>query len=164
MSKLVLASASPRRREILEQLGIAHEVLASDVDEARIEGQSGPAHAERLAQLKACAIATRLLRREADEELGRSAAPLLCTVLAADTVVLIDGEVLEKPESDAAARGMLRMLAGRRHEVTTAIALETSKGDLALALGLGIILLALAIGVNAAVMGLRRTAGHAAFA
>lgn len=110
MSALVLASASPRRREILTTLGIAFEVRPSDADEAHAEGESPIAYARRVAAAKAEAVA-------------RGCAPGTW-VLGADTIVVVDGEVLGKPGDDAAAaRGMLRMLAGRTHEVTSAVAL-----------------------------------------
>jgi septum formation protein len=106
---LVLASASPRRREILRTLGLEFEVRPSDANETPLEGESARDYARRLAIMKASAVAA-------------AAAPGT-HVLGADTVVVIDGELLGKPEHDAAARGMLRMLAGRWHEVTTGVAL-----------------------------------------
>lgn len=106
---IVLASASPRRREILTTLGIEHEVRPSGADETRLGDEPARDYALRVAGAKAAEIA-------ASCETGRF-------VLAADTVVVVDGEILGKPESDAAARGMLRMLAGRWHEVITGVAL-----------------------------------------
>lgn len=109
MRALVLASASPRRREILATLGIACEVRPSGADEIRDADEPPLAYARRVATAKALEVAT-----------GCEAG---VWVLGADTIVVIDGEVLGKPEHDAASRGMLRMLAGRWHEVTTAVAL-----------------------------------------
>lgn len=111
---LVLASASPRRREILTTLGITFEVHSSGADETRLEGEPARVYALRVARAKALEVARRC--------------PSGVPVLAADTIVVVDGEVLGKPGDDragyeAAARGMLRMLAGRWHEVTTAVAL-----------------------------------------
>ncbi|UJR79513.1 Maf family protein [Sandaracinus amylolyticus] len=106
---LVLASASPRRREILTTLGVAFEVRPSNADETQREGEPARAYVQRVAAAKAVEIASAC-------EAGR-------WVLGADTIVVVDGELLGKPESDAAARGMLRMLAGRWHEVITGVAL-----------------------------------------
>ncbi|MDQ3034366.1 MAG: Maf family protein [Myxococcota bacterium] len=109
-SRLVLASASPRRREILTTLGIALEVRPSGADESRLEAEAPAEYARRIAGVKALEIA--------------SAADGGSWVLGADTIVVVDGEVLGKPGDDVAAgRGMLRMLAGRWHEVTTGVAL-----------------------------------------
>jgi len=105
--RLVLASASPRRAQILRQLGVAFEVQVSDVDEALLPGESGEAAALRLARSKAEWVA------------ARTTLP----VLAADTLVLCDGAVLGKPESPGDAARMLAGLAGRRHEVVTGVCL-----------------------------------------
>jgi septum formation protein len=106
---LVLASASPRRREILATLGLAFEVRSSGADEARSPDEPARAYARRVAGAKAL-------------EIAGACAPG-AWVLGADTIVVIDGEVLGKPDGDAASRGMLSMLSGRWHEVTTAVAL-----------------------------------------
>jgi len=103
----VLASASPRRARILESLGVAFRVRAADIDESLLPGEDGAAAAERLARLKALAVS-----------------PLeTLPVLAADTLVLCDGQVLGKPASVADARLTLRGLAGRSHEVVTGVCL-----------------------------------------
>ena len=102
---MVLASASPRRRQLLELLGLAPEVVPSDIDETWREGEGPAAHAERLAREKAA-------RR------ARAGA----VVIGADTIVVIDGAILGKPADAAEARAMLRRLAGREHEVFTAVA------------------------------------------
>lgn len=116
---LVLASGSPRRREILATLGVAFEVCASGADETRREGERPRDYAVRLARAKASEVA----RARAEG-----------WALGADTIVVVDGEVLGKPGDDpagyeAAARGMLRMLAGRWHEVTTGVALARAGGE-----------------------------------
>jgi septum formation protein len=105
---LVLASQSPRRREILRQAGIPFTVRAADVDESVLEGESPAAYVQRLAAAKAHAV-----EAAADE-----------TVLGADTTVVIDGEILAKPADPADARRMLSRLSGRRHEVLTGICLR----------------------------------------
>jgi septum formation protein len=105
--RVVLASASPRRRDLLRMLGIAHEVMPADVDETYRAGEAPVAHAERLAREKAAAIAA-----------GAPGA----VVLAGDTIVVIDGDVLGKPVDEADAARMLRRLSGRTHTVFTAVA------------------------------------------
>ncbi len=101
----MLASASPRRAAILRALGIAHLVKPAHLDESLHPGEAGDAAALRLAREKAAAIA-------AEESLP---------VLAADTVVLLDGRALGKPEHADDAAAMLRALAGRDHEVVTGV-------------------------------------------
>jgi septum formation protein len=102
---IVLASGSPRRRDLLALLGLTFEVAAADVDETWRNGEPPEAHAERLAREKAEAV-----RR-----------PGAVTV-AADTIVVVDGTILGKPADAAGARAMLARLAGRDHVVHTAIA------------------------------------------
>jgi len=102
---LVLASGSPRRRELLEGLGLRFTVRAADVDETPHPGEAPDAYVLRLAREKARAA-------------GRPGE----LVLAADTTVVIEGEILGKPEDDADAGRMLRLLAGREHEVLTGVA------------------------------------------
>jgi len=111
---IVLASASPRRRHLLEMLGIAHEVMPADVDETRLDGEVPEAMAVRLAAAKAQAV---LATRPAH------------LVLAADTVVVIDDEVLGKPADAADAERMLALLSGRSHRVVTAVALAQPGGE-----------------------------------
>lgn len=107
MPSLILASGSPRRRELLSQVGLALEIVPADLDETRRPGEPPVAYAERLAAEKARAVAARL----------GAARP----VLGADTIV-IDGEeaVLGKPRDEEDARWMLARLAGRVHRVATA--------------------------------------------
>ncbi|HZI66925.1 MAG TPA: Maf family protein [Thermoanaerobaculia bacterium] len=115
--RLLLASTSPRRVEILGALGIPFDQTAADVDETVLPGESGRDAAVRLARAKAAAAAA--LHR------GR-------WVLAADTLVLIDGIVLGKPRDDADAAGMLARISGREHVVVTAVSLLRHLGpDLA---------------------------------
>jgi septum formation protein len=107
-SVLVLASRSPRRAEILRQAGIPFTVRAADVDETPRDGEKPEDYVRRLAEEKALAV---------------DAAPDE-TVLAADTTVVIDGQILGKPDDAADARRMLALLSGRRHEVLTGISLR----------------------------------------
>ncbi|HEX4932173.1 MAG TPA: Maf family protein [Gemmatimonadaceae bacterium] len=104
---VVLASQSPRRRELLAQLGIAHEVRPADIDESYLPGEHPPAHAERLAREKALTLAHELPD---------------AVVIAADTIVVIDDTVLGKPADAADAERMLARLSGRTHWVYTAVA------------------------------------------
>ncbi len=109
---LVLASQSPRRAEILRSAGIPFQVRGANIDETPLPGEQPEPYVRRLAGEKALAV-------PADP--GE-------TVLAADTTVVVGGEMLGKPEDAADARRMLRLLAGRRHEVITGIALRRSSG------------------------------------
>lgn len=104
---LVLASASPRRAEVLAQLGLVATVEPADVDESPGAGESPGALVERLARSKAGAVAAR--RPEA-------------VVVGGDTVVVHDGHVLGKPSDEAEARAMLRALSGTTHEVLSGVA------------------------------------------
>ncbi|MGH8289650.1 MAG: Maf family protein [Steroidobacteraceae bacterium] len=105
---ICLASISPRRRELLAQIGVPHTVVAAHVDESLLSGESPREYVARLARLKATAV------RERGESLP---------VLAADTSVVLDGAVYGKPAGRAEALAMLGALAGRTHEVLTAVAL-----------------------------------------
>lgn len=107
--RLVLASASPRRRELLASLGVAFDVLPTDVDETPRPGEPPLAYAKRLSAEKAAAAA-------------RAVTPP-ALILAADTVVICDGAVWGKPADAAEARAMLQRLRGRAHTVCTALTL-----------------------------------------
>jgi septum formation protein len=119
--QLVLASASPRRRELLAQAGYSFTVDAADVDESPRVGEKPDAYVLRLAVEKAQAI---FARRAALDE-GCSD-PLI--VLGADTSVVLDEEILGKPADAADARRMLQRLSGRTHRVLTGIAVVSSAG------------------------------------
>ncbi len=107
---VVLASASPRRREILGTLGVDFEVDAADVDESRRPGEDARRYVARTAAEKAHTVAER-----------RGSARRGEVVLAADTTVVVDGVLLAKPADDEDARRMLELLSGRTHEVSTAV-------------------------------------------
>jgi septum formation protein len=109
----VLASASPRRRELLVSLGVRFECVAPVVDEQPLAGESPARLVERLARDKTLA--------------GRAVAAAL-PVLGADTEVVVDGEVLGKPADRGQAAAMLHRLSGRSHEVMTAVALADGTG------------------------------------
>jgi septum formation protein len=104
MTRLILASASPRRRELLTMLGISFEVRPSHIPEVRAIGESPRAYTERLAREKALSIPGDL-------------------VLGADTTVLLGDRLLEKPTDQTDALRMLRMLQGETHQVISAVAL-----------------------------------------
>ncbi|MBP8283077.1 MAG: Maf-like protein [Chromatiaceae bacterium] len=110
-SKVVLASASPRRRELLAQVGITLRTVPAAVDETVLAGESAERHVVRLSEAKALAIAA---RREVPSRwfIGR------------DTVVVRDATILGKPVDAADAAAMLRSLAGRAHQVVTGFAVH----------------------------------------
>jgi len=110
LPRLVLASASPRRSALLAQLGLAFDVVPPDVDESELAGEEPAVYVERVARAKAAA----------------TAAPGTL-VIAADTTVVRDGEILGKPADSEDARRILRSLADRSHEVLTAV-IATSDG------------------------------------
>jgi len=104
---LILASQSPRRAELLGRLGLTFEVVPAEIDESWHPGEAPIAHAERLAREKAGVIATRQPH---------------ALVIASDTIVVVDGEVLGKPRNRAHAIDMLGRLSGREHEVLSGVA------------------------------------------
>jgi septum formation protein len=108
---IVLASASDRRSRLLAQIGVRHRAVAADIDETPRAGESPAAYVERLASGKARAVAC------AGD--GR----LRCPVLAADTTVVLRGRIFGKPTDEPECVAMLSALAGRTHEVLTAVAL-----------------------------------------
>jgi septum formation protein len=110
--RLILASASPRRRELLTAAGIAFTVQSTDIQEIPNPGEKPRAYAERLAREKASVIAA----AHPDD-----------AVLGADTIVVVDGLVLEKPVDAPDAERMLRLLSGRTHEVITAVCVIAPK-------------------------------------
>jgi septum formation protein len=114
--RVVLASQSPRRRDLLNLIGIPHTVRPADIDESVLPGERPLDCVERLARAKA--------RRVAAEE--RDA-----VVIGADTVVVIDDHILNKPVDQADARAMLRKLAGREHVVHTAVCVINDSTEIA---------------------------------
>lgn len=120
MPTLWLASGSPRRAELLRQIGVPFRLLrAPDIDESPLPGEAPAACVQRLARCKA----------EAGRAALDAAARADAVVLAADTLVVLDGEMLGKPADADAARAMLRRLAGREHQVMTAVALLAPARD-----------------------------------
>lgn len=106
---LILASASPRRRELLTQIGVSFELIVHDIDESVLAGESPQQYVCRLARAKAAAVASdaRVMNKRA--------------VLGADTIVVIDEQILGKPRDEQDAHRMLGLLSGRAHEVMSAV-------------------------------------------
>jgi septum formation protein len=108
---LILASASPRRRELLTQIGVAHTIRPAHIDESQLQGEDAVAYVRRLALEKAQVVA---------RELPDNA------VLAADTTVVLGREILGKPNNTREAGEMLRVLAGQVHQVHTGVAVSVN--------------------------------------
>jgi septum formation protein len=106
--RLVLASASPRRAELLRAAGFEFDIITADVDESLLHGEAAAAYVERLAESKARIVAPRAASRP---------------ILGADTVVLCGDEILGKPTDSDDAKRILRMLSGRWHQVMTGVCL-----------------------------------------
>ncbi len=115
---LVLASASPRRRELLTQIGLTFDLEVADIDETPRVGEDALAYVRRLAEHKAAAVFARHGNRSR------------LTVLGADTTVLCQGQILNKPTDEADAARMLRLLSGRAHHVITGVAVLTASAHL----------------------------------
>lgn len=122
---IYLASQSPRRRQLLDQLGVPHQLLLPEADEdaealeAALPREAPAAYVQRVTGLKLAAARRRLHRR------GLPAAPILC----ADTTVALGRRILGKPADAAEARAMLSALSGKAHQVHTAVALAPSPGS-----------------------------------
>lgn len=112
--KLVLASGSPRRAEILERAGWPHEIIVAGIDETVLPNEDAAAYVQRLARSKAEAVASRL-----EEGL----------VLGADTTVVVANQILGQPVDDADARRMLRLLNAKWHDVLTGVAIVRVGGE-----------------------------------
>ena len=107
--KLILASASPRRAQILHDAGLSFSVVSSAIDETPYPGETPPQLVQRLADAKADLVA------------ARAVGPSI--IIAADTVVVLDGQILGKPRSTDDARRMLELFSGRTHSVITGVSL-----------------------------------------
>lgn len=114
--RIVLASASPRRRDLLEQLGLTIEVVPADVDESLRDGEEAVPYVLRLAEAKAATVAAQF----------ESDASTDVVVIAADTTVDLDGRIMAKPHDEADARAMLRALSARTHRVHTGVAVRSA--------------------------------------
>ena len=111
---VILASQSPRRRQLLDLIGVTHEVRPADIDESHIGNETPREHAERLARGKVEAIA---LGDDRD-----------AVIIGSDTIVVVDGQILGKPRDPAHAAAMLRGLSGRSHVVMTGVAVRWRDG------------------------------------
>jgi septum formation protein len=114
---LYLASQSPRRRELLQQIGVVHAVISATIPEQPAVGEAAVDYVQRLAREKAAVGFAQLVQQNLP----------LAPVLGADTIGLLDGNILEKPLNQAHAQAMLRALSGRTHQVITAVALHTAE-------------------------------------
>lgn len=110
MALIVLASSSPRRRELLLQLGLAFDIYSPDIDESILANERVEAYVERLARAKAQAV-----QQKYPEAI----------IIAADTSIGIDGQILGKPESKQHAFSIWQMLSGRKHDVFSAVCVST---------------------------------------
>lgn len=122
MTAIALASASPRRRELLSQLGVPFIVVQAPIDESVLPGEQATDYVMRLAKAKAAAGYA-----------AQGAAPL--TTLGADTIVVVDTEILGKPRDKADFVRMMQLLSGRSHQVYTAVALHSATTQQAVLVG-----------------------------
>ena len=113
MNKLILASSSPRRRELLEQIGVLFDVKVADVDETPLADESPEDYVQRLALAKARKVAQGLTQ----------------PCLGSDTSVVLNGKIFGKPQSDGDAREMLQALSGQSHQVMSAVAMVQHTQD-----------------------------------
>jgi len=140
--RFVLASASPRRAELLRAAGYTFDIVATDVDESMKLGESPSGYVRRLAAEKSMA-ALAVLKGGAisgaaqsfspaagRSDIAQASSPAEAILVGADTAVVIEGEVLGKPRDDADAAAMLRRLSGRQHEVLTGISLRQGAYEL----------------------------------
>ena len=124
---LVLASSSPRRRELLAQAGYTFEIHAAHIPEDPLVGEDPIAYVTRPAREKAQAVFNQLTDSDSAEQQAAKAVDSSLAVLGADTTVTLDNHILGKPEDAADAVRMLRMLSGRTHRVMTGVALVTAE-------------------------------------
>ncbi len=131
--RLILASASPRRAELLRSAGYTFEVVVADVDESIRPGEAPSTYVRRLAADKSMAALTSMAALKGCATAGATAnatnvaqafRPADAIVLGADTTVVVDGEILAKPGDDEDGRAMLRRLSGRTHQVLTGVSLR----------------------------------------
>jgi septum formation protein len=113
---ILLASASPRRRELLDQIGVRYRVLPADIDESAQSGEAPGPYVLRVAANKVKAVVP---HRNPGE-----------IILGADTAVVLDHHMLGKPDDESQARAMLRMMSGRTHQVFTAVSVLSAEGEL----------------------------------
>jgi len=134
--RLILASSSPRRAELLAAAGFGFDILAVEIDERTRDRETAADYVRRLASEKSQRGVEILRERAPDLKAGPAREAITgsardVVVLAADTAVVVDGEILGKPRDDEDARRMLRMLSGRLHDVMTGVSLRSSHTELA---------------------------------
>jgi septum formation protein len=137
--RLILASASPRRAELLRAAGFTFDIVAADVDESIRPGESPAAYVRRLAADKSAAAQSsvasgvnRTVNSEGVSRTGGSPAEAghdIPVILGADTTVVVDGEILGKPKDEEDAAAMLKRLSGKPHEVLTGVSLRQGDGE-----------------------------------
>ena len=130
--RLILASASPRRAELLRAAGFEFDVVTTDVDESVRAGESPQEYVRRLAAEKSAAALKGCATDAATDAtlVAQAFRPADAIVLGADTTVVVDGAILAKPIDDADAAAMLRRLSGRAHEVLTGVSLRRGPYEL----------------------------------
>ena len=125
--ELILGSQSPRRRELLERMGLAFRVLTAEIDETKFETDDPETSVRRICEAKAAAVASRI--QNEGSGIKETSVTLRvqgsgdALILASDTIVVLDGKIMGKPHDEAEARAMLASLSGREHEVYTAFCL-----------------------------------------
>jgi septum formation protein len=133
--RFVLASGSPRRADLLRAAGYAFDVVVADVDESIRPDEKPEVYVRRLAAAKSAAVQQILNRGALDDprrvpDGGPEGPPHVPVILGADTVVVVDGEILGKPADDGQAGAMLRLLSGKRHMVMTGVSLRQGAYEL----------------------------------
>ena len=113
---IYLASQSPRRAALLRQIGVEHEVYVSNIDESRLASESPQEYVCRMATSKARVAFSELVKKQD-----------CCVVLAADTTIELDGDIIGKPADRSHCHCILKKLSGRQHHVLTAVALATTE-------------------------------------
>ena len=124
---LVLASASPRRRELLQRVGLRLRITAPEIDETPRPEEAAADYVRRMAADKVAAALRAQQASPADDREAAPSAAAPLAILAADTIVILRGAILGKPRDEADARTMLERLSGHRHEVTTAYRIRSGE-------------------------------------
>ena len=121
--ELILGSQSPRRRELLERMGLSFTVLTAEIDETKYATGDPETTVRRICEAKARAVARKMQNDGSESGSGAQCAPRDALILASDTIVVLDGRIMGKPHDAAEARAMLAALSGREHQVYTAFTL-----------------------------------------